>query len=187
MTSVAMRLLQRLGFISRPSQLDILKRNGMTVGARFTMMERVTIDQSHAWHISFGDDVTLAPGVSIYSHDASANRPLGGTRIGKVSIGSRVFVGAESVILPGVTVGDDVVIGAGSVICSDVPPRSVVAGNPGRVICGYDEWLQRRRRQMKESPSFGSECTLPGGVTAERMTEMNELMSPFGFIVSETQ
>jgi maltose O-acetyltransferase len=51
-----------------------------------------------------------------------------------ISIGSNVWVGSGSIILPGVTIGDGAVIGAGAVVSRDVPARSVAVGNPARVI-----------------------------------------------------
>lgn len=51
-----------------------------------------------------------------------------------VFIGNDVWIGAHSVILPGVHVGDGAVIGAGTVVTSDVPANSIVVGVPARVI-----------------------------------------------------
>lgn len=47
-----------------------------------------------------------------------------------VIIGDNVWVGARSVILPGVTIGNNVVVAAGSVVTKDVPDNSLVAGVP---------------------------------------------------------
>ena len=52
----------------------------------------------------------------------------------RVVIGKDVWIGANAIILPGVTIGDGCVIGAGSVVTTDLPPHCVVVGNPARVI-----------------------------------------------------
>lgn len=52
----------------------------------------------------------------------------------KVVVGSDVWIGANAVILPGVTVGDGAVIGAGAVVTKDVPPYAIMGGVPAKVI-----------------------------------------------------
>lgn len=49
-------------------------------------------------------------------------------------IGNNVFVGANAVLIGGITIGDNVTIGAGAVVNKDVPANSTVVGNPMRVI-----------------------------------------------------
>ncbi len=62
-------------------------------------------------------------------------QPQGGYGINRpISIGSRVWIGAGAIILPGVTIGDDTVIGAGSVVNKSIPAGVVAAGNPCRII-----------------------------------------------------
>lgn len=51
-----------------------------------------------------------------------------------VVIGNDVTIGANAIILPGVTVGDGAIIGAGAVVARDVPPYAVVAGIPARIL-----------------------------------------------------
>ena len=80
---------------------------GLVVGKNFKRMHGVILDPSHVWHIHIGDNVTLAPRVHILAHDASLYNTLGYTRIGNVNIGNNVFIGAESVILPGVNIGNN--------------------------------------------------------------------------------
>lgn len=49
-------------------------------------------------------------------------------------IGKNCFIGARSLIMPGVEIGDNCVIGAGSVVTKSVPPNCIVAGNPARIL-----------------------------------------------------
>lgn len=151
-------------------------KRGLVVGRNFGMLGGVIIDPSHTWHIEIGDDVTLAPRVHILAHDASTKKHLNYTRLGKVKIGNRVFVGASAIILPGVTIGDDVVIGAGSVVSRDIPAGHVAAGNPARIICTIDEFLSRKREEMRKCPCFGIEYTDTRNVTANMKDEMNQRM-----------
>ncbi|MDY3920531.1 MAG: DapH/DapD/GlmU-related protein, partial [Hallerella porci] len=51
-----------------------------------------------------------------------------------VEIGNDVWVGGNSVILPGVKIGNNVVIGAGSVVTKNIPDNVIAAGNPCKVI-----------------------------------------------------
>jgi maltose O-acetyltransferase len=51
-----------------------------------------------------------------------------------IVIGNNVWLGARTIVLPGVTIGHDSVIGAGSVVTRDVPPRTLSAGVPARPI-----------------------------------------------------
>ena len=106
---------------------------GMTVGKNFGRLNGVILDPSHCWLITIGDDVTMAPRVHILAHDASTKGFLGYTKIGRVNIGNNVFIGAESVILPGVTIGNRCIIAAGSVVTRDIPDDSLAAGCPAVV------------------------------------------------------
>jgi maltose O-acetyltransferase len=181
MRQILRRIVQR---ILNRSPLDNLIQAGLTVGNNFHMLEEVTIDACHCWHIAIGDDVTLAPRVHILAHDASTKKLLGYTRIGKVRIGNRVFVGAGSIILPGVTIGNDVVVGAGSVVTHDVPDGTIVAGNPAKVIGSFNDFLEKRKLEMERGPCFGETYTLRGRISDQMKNDMNDKMtSGFGFVI----
>ena len=57
-----------------------------------------------------------------------------GERGGFPTIGNRVYIAANAVVVGDITVGDDSVIGAGAVVTRSVAPRAVVVGNPSRVV-----------------------------------------------------
>jgi acetyltransferase-like isoleucine patch superfamily enzyme len=52
----------------------------------------------------------------------------------KVVIGRNVWIGRNSIVLPGVHIGDNSVVAAGSVVNSDVEPNTLVGGTPARLI-----------------------------------------------------
>ena len=118
-------------------------KHGLTVGEKVFINYGCYIDSDFCWLITIGNNVTLAPRVHILAHDASTKRKLGYTKIGKVTIGDNAFIGADTIILPGVTIGNKVVIGAGSVVTKDIPTNSVAVGNPAKVICSYDEYMKK--------------------------------------------
>lgn len=164
--------------------LPRLLRRGLVVGRNFYLQDGCVIDASHCWLIRIGDDVTLGPNVTLLAHDASTKRALGVVRLGKLNIGHRVFIGAGSIVLPGVSIGDDVIIGAGSVVTRDIPQGSLAAGNPASVIGKTSDYLDRQQALMNTSPCFDESYTLRGGIDAQKKNEMNARMqNGVGFIV----
>ena len=137
-----------------PQHIDKLYKRGLKTGKNFCRMNGVIIDASHCYHITIGDNVTLAPRVHVLAHDASTWQFLGKTRAANVVIGNEAFVGAGSIILPGVTIGNRVVIGAGSVVTKDIPDNSVAVGNPAKVISSLDAYLEKEKAKMRPENTF---------------------------------
>jgi acetyltransferase-like isoleucine patch superfamily enzyme len=75
-----------------------------------------------------------------------------------ITVGSNVFIGYGSIILPGVTIGDNVVIGAGSIVARDIPSDSVAVGAPARVIRSLDEYRARSLAQGEATKSLPPEA-----------------------------
>lgn len=92
------------------------------------------VDDTHIYvgnHVLFGPNVTVVAGThpihpGIRMKQAQYNVP--------VHIEDNVWIGANSVILPGVTIGQNSVIGAGSVVNKDIPANVVAVGSPCRVL-----------------------------------------------------
>ncbi|MGL5429777.1 MAG: sugar O-acetyltransferase [Vibrio sp.] len=88
-------------------------------------------------HIYIGDSVMIGPNVTL----ATAGHPIAPEYREKVAqfnvpihIGRNVWLGANCVVLPGVTIGENTVIGAGSVVTHSIPSNVVAVGNPCRVL-----------------------------------------------------
>lgn len=89
--------------------------------------------------LKIGNNVAIGPHVYIYT-DNHKYENCGWIPFGKevvccpVIIGNHVWIGGNSVVVPGVKIGQGAIIAAGSVVVNDVPECAVVGGNPARVI-----------------------------------------------------
>lgn len=87
--------------------------------------------------ITIGDNVMFGPNVSLFAagHPVHPAPRTAGWEYGRtITIGSRVWIGGNTVVNPGVTIGENSVIGAGSVVTKDIPANVIAAGNPCRVL-----------------------------------------------------
>jgi len=101
---------------------------GMTIGRGVRISGKSFLDFTHPRGLRIGDYTIITPGARIFAHDFVRNT------MSQTRIGGHCFIGANALILPGVTIGDHCVIAAGSVVIEDVPAHSLVAGNPARVV-----------------------------------------------------
>lgn len=135
-------ILKKFFFIIFFGNISYARKIGVKIGKDC----RIYITQwgSEPFLISIGNKVTITSGVKILTHDGSTwlihdddgNRFQ---RYGPVDIGNDVFIGVNSIIMPGVTIGNQVVIGAGSVVTKDIPSNSVAVGNPARVVSSFND------------------------------------------------
>ena len=86
--------------------------------------------------LEIGDFCSISTGVQIYSHD-TVEWAISGGNVDPVRaptrVGSRCYIGPNTVITKGVTIGDGCVIGANSLVNSDIPAGSKASGTPCRV------------------------------------------------------
>lgn len=163
--------------------LSELIARGLKVGHSCYIPTGTNLDPDHCWHIDIGDYVVFGPNVSVLAHDASMKMHIGYTRIGNVVIHNRVFIGAGSIILPGVTIGENSIVGAGSVVTKDVPPGVVAAGNPARVICSMEDFVNSHAEYLKTCPTFGEEYSFNQGVTESMKATLKHTTGKRGYIV----
>ena len=164
------RLRQRL---RGEVDIEALIERGLQVGSNVYVAPWCLIDPVFAFLISIGDGCRLAPRVHVLAHDATSREALGYTRLAPVHIGSRVFVGADTLVLPGVTIGDDTVIGAGSLVSSDIPAGSLAVGRPARVVGNTQDLFERRKARLEAAPrfAFSDQDTPEGRVRIRRQVE----------------
>ena len=112
--------------------------------------------------VTIGDNCMFAPNVAIYTaghpvHPVTRNSLY---EYGvEVTIGDNVWIGGNSVVLPGVHIGSNTVIGAGSVVTKDIPDWVIAAGNPCKVIREITE--EDRKYYFKDTAFSYTNLTLP--------------------------
>lgn len=112
---------------------------------------------SEPYLISIGKHVTISSNVRFVTHDGGTfvfrnNKKYKDViKLGKIRIDDNCFIGADSIILPGVVIGSNSVVGCGSVVTKNVLPNSVVAGNPAKYIMSVDEYAEKC---LKNTPQY---------------------------------
>lgn len=170
-----MRLVDKLKnivrYITGEMPTKILVKRGLKVGQGFNRQQGCYIDPTHCFLIEIGNNVTMSIRVTLMAHDASTKNILGYTKIGRISIGNNVGIGANTIVLPNVQIGDNCIIGAGSVVTKDVPDNTVVAGNPARVMCSVEEY---RVKWTTDETVFDESYRYSNGISKKKINEMRE-------------
>lgn len=152
--------------IQKNTRIDILPNNPFRLGANSTIEDFCTINNGMGeinvgnntrigigsvliGPVKIGNHVRLAQNVVItaLNHNyTDVSKPISeqGVNTQQISVGDETWIGANAVILPGVTVGKHCIIAAGAVVTKDISSFSVAAGNPAKIIKKYnpltDKW-----------------------------------------------
>ena len=142
--------------ICRYSRIDVMPFNQFILGANSTIEDFCTVnngvgdviigDRSRIGMsnvligpVTIGNDVILAQNIVLsgLNHGyEDISKPISKQPVTKkkIILEDEVWIGANSVIVAGVTVGKHAVVAAGSIVTKNVPPYTVVAGNPAKVV-----------------------------------------------------
>ena len=148
--------------------------NGATLklGNRVFFNNHCSIRCEH--HIEIGKDTMFGDGVRIFDHNhqySNYHVEKIAFNYGKISIGKNCWIGANVVILKGVTIGDNVIIGAGAVIHKDIPSNSIVVSKEELII---------KERPQLEHHVF----TLTASDTLENLTYLVENLPEVSFHIA---
>src|SRR6185436_13836999 len=100
----------------------------MEIGEGTAISGSAKLDKTNPRGLHIGKYSVVTFGAAILTHDYVNSRHR------DVRIGDNCFIGAHSIVLPGVTIGNGCIVAAASVVARDVPARSLVAGNPARIV-----------------------------------------------------
>jgi len=104
--------------------------------------------------VNIGNDIMFAQNITVSGlnhgyEDISTPISLQPTSTSPITIEDEVWIGANSVIVAGVTVGKHSVVAAGSIVTRDVPPYSIVAGNPAKLLKQYNPESEKWEKVTK--------------------------------------
>ena len=110
----------RYFILTRIYGMDISRTARISFGAK--------LDKTNPKGIHIGEESFVASGAIILSRDFCRNKHA------DTYIGTRCFIGVNTVIMCGIRIGDNCVIGAGAIVTEDVPSNCILAGNPAKII-----------------------------------------------------
>ncbi len=106
------------------------KLYGMHIHRSALISLKARLDKTNPKGIYIGKKSVITTGVVILTH----NYVMGNGTFVDTKIGDNVFIGVNSIILPGIIIGNNCIIGAGSVVTKNVEDYSIVVGNPGILL-----------------------------------------------------
>ena len=138
----------------RLTKFYFLRKGGPEAYARYLGVKigkdcRIYISKfsSEPFLVEIGDRVTITSGVQILTHNGSTwlVRDEKGRRFDYhgIKIGNDVFIGTNSIIMPGVEIGNEVIVAAGSIVTKSIPSGYIVGGNPAKYIGDYKSYKEK--------------------------------------------
>lgn len=124
--------LQASRFVPSSLRVIMVKLGGVKVKKNVFLGSGISFDTLRPDLITIGEGCCITSGVKIITHFLEPDKDT--MYYDKVEIGSKVFIGMNSLIVNSVKIGDNSVIGAGSVVLKDIGEKEIWAGNPARFI-----------------------------------------------------
>ncbi len=100
----------------------------MNIHPKTLISIKAILDKTNPKGINIGEGTAVSFGAVILSHDYIRRMHV------DTNIGKYCQIGANSIIMPGITVNDHSIVAAGSVVVKDVPANTIVGGNPAKII-----------------------------------------------------
>lgn len=143
----------------KKDKITYYRKKGVQIGNDCSFVSRVSFG-SEPYLIKLGNKVRISSGVSFITHDGGMHvlrNILQNPNIDKfapIIVKDNVFIGANVMILPGVTIEENVVIGAGSIVTKDLKKNSVYAGIPARYIKSIEKYLEDSKTSFEYTKNF---------------------------------
>jgi len=146
--------------IRRRTRMDVVPWNRFELGANSTIEDfsainngvgsviigdrtKIGLSNTIIGPVTIGNDIRLAQNITLSGlnhnyEDISIPIHEQGVSTAPISIEDNTWIGANVVVLAGVTIGKHSIVAAGSIVTKDIPAYSVAVGNPARIIKQYN-------------------------------------------------
>ncbi len=146
--------------VRRRTRMDVVPWNKFELGAYSTIEDfsavnngvgpviigdrtKIGLSNTIIGPVTIGNDIRLAQNITLsgLNHnytDVTLPIHIQGVSTAPIIIEDETWIGANVVVLAGVTIGKHCIVAAGSVVTKDVPSYSVAAGNPARILKKYN-------------------------------------------------
>ena len=145
-------------YLKRKNHVDIARSMGVKIGNGCSILSNpYTCFSTEPYLIQIGDNVRITAGVRFHTHDGAVwvlrnyfNMPKI-DMFGTIKVGSNVFIGTESIILPNVEIGNNVIIGSGAIVTKSIPDGEVWGGCPAKKLSTIDEFYNKHKDDFIET------------------------------------
>ena len=131
------------------NKVEYARKLGVRIGKGSNFVSMPSFG-SEPWIITIGDNVNVSSNVSFITHDGGRwvldhlypnEAPF--YKIEPITLKNNIFIGANTMILPGVVIGNNCVVGGGSIVTKSIPDGEVWAGVPAKKVCTIEEYKER--------------------------------------------
>lgn len=133
-------ILKRKGQKKNETINNFFRKKGVQIGENCKIFSNISTTESYL--IELGNNITISTDVKFITHDnsiAKINNKYTDV-FGKIKVGDNCFIGANTIILPGVTLSKNIIVGAGSVVTKSFTEENIIiAGNPAKKISTFEE------------------------------------------------
>ncbi len=145
----------KMFYLKKSNPIKYAKKIGVTVGEKCKLNGSPNWG-SEPWLITIGNHVELSFDVALITHDGAnwvfrnQEEYKNTVKFGRIRIDDNCFIGARSIILPGVTIGANSIVAAGAVVNKSIPSGEVWGGVPARFLMTTKEYADKCKSDTPE-------------------------------------